>query len=68
MPIRGESRVDRPPCIRRGADGLVRIPSSRLDELMDLVSELIARRRLWSAHAEVDQGDRDDGPRPAASG
>lgn len=33
-------------------DGLVRIPSARLDDLIDLVSELIAKRRLWSTHAE----------------
>ena len=33
-------------------DGPVRISASRLDELMDLVSELIARRRLWTAQAE----------------
>jgi chemosensory pili system protein ChpA (sensor histidine kinase/response regulator) len=34
------------------ADGPIRVPASRFDELMDLVSELIARRRLWTAQAE----------------
>ncbi|MFO0888390.1 MAG: Hpt domain-containing protein [Isosphaeraceae bacterium] len=33
-------------------DGPIRVPSSRLDDLMDLVSELVVRRRLWSAQAE----------------
>ena len=33
------------------ADGPIRVPASRFDELMDMVSELIARRRLWSAQA-----------------
>ncbi|MBV8309483.1 MAG: response regulator [Planctomycetaceae bacterium] len=32
-------------------DGPIRVPASRFDELMDLVSELIARRRLWTAQA-----------------
>ena len=59
----GRSRiVVRTAGIRAGADGLVRIPSSRLDELMDLVSELIARRRLWSAQAESIKIDRGHGP------
>jgi chemotaxis protein histidine kinase CheA len=34
------------------AEGPVRIPASRFDELMDLVSELISRRRLWAGQAE----------------
>jgi chemotaxis protein histidine kinase CheA len=34
------------------ADGPVRIAGSRFDELMDIVSELIAKRRLWSTQAE----------------
>jgi chemotaxis protein histidine kinase CheA/ActR/RegA family two-component response regulator len=34
------------------ADGPIRIPSSRMDELMDLASELIARRGVWAAQAE----------------
>jgi chemotaxis protein histidine kinase CheA/CheY-like chemotaxis protein len=33
-------------------DGPVRVPASRFDDLMDMVSELIVRRRLWTAHAE----------------
>jgi chemotaxis protein histidine kinase CheA/CheY-like chemotaxis protein len=33
-------------------DGLIRISASRFDELMDMVSELIARRRLWTAQAD----------------
>jgi chemotaxis protein histidine kinase CheA len=33
-------------------DGLIRLPASRFDDLVDLVSELIARRGLWSAPAE----------------
>ena len=33
-------------------DGPIRVPASRFDELMDLVSELIARRRLWTAQAD----------------
>ncbi len=32
-------------------DGPIRVPASRFDELMDLVSELIASRRLWTAQA-----------------
>ncbi len=32
-------------------DGPIRVPASRFDELMDLVSELITRRQLWSAQA-----------------
>jgi chemotaxis protein histidine kinase CheA len=32
-------------------DGPIRVPASRFEELMDMVSELIARRRLWSAQA-----------------
>ncbi len=32
-------------------DGPIRVSASRFDELMDLVSELIARRRLWTAQA-----------------
>ena len=32
-------------------DGPIRVPASRFDELMDLVSELISRRQLWSAQA-----------------
>ncbi len=34
-----------------GGDGPIRVPASRFDELMDLVSELIARRQLWTAQA-----------------
>jgi chemotaxis protein histidine kinase CheA/ActR/RegA family two-component response regulator len=34
------------------ADGPIRIPSGRLDELMDLASELIVRRGVWAAQAE----------------
>jgi len=30
-------------------EGPIRVPSARFDELMDLVSELVVRRRLWSA-------------------
>ena len=32
-------------------DGPIRVPASRFDELMDLVSELITRRQLWTAQA-----------------
>jgi chemotaxis protein histidine kinase CheA/ActR/RegA family two-component response regulator len=38
-------------CSGSVGDGPIRVPASRFDELMDLVSELIARRRLWSAQA-----------------
>jgi chemotaxis protein histidine kinase CheA len=34
-------------------DGLIRIPSSRFDELADVASELVARRGLWTAQAEA---------------
>ena len=33
-------------------DGSVRVPNERIEDLMDLVSELIARRGPWAAHAE----------------
>ena len=35
-----------------GAAEMIRISASRFDVLMDLVSELIARKRLWTAQAE----------------
>jgi chemotaxis protein histidine kinase CheA len=34
-------------------DGLIRIPSSRFDELADIASELVARRGLWTRQAEA---------------
>lgn len=34
-------------------EGPVRVSAERIDELMDLVSELIARRSLWAAQAET---------------
>ena len=36
----------------RAGEGPVRVPSERIDELMDLASELITRRGLWAAQAE----------------
>ena len=33
------------------ADGPIRIAAARFDELMDIVSELIANRRLWTEQA-----------------
>jgi chemotaxis protein histidine kinase CheA len=33
--------------------GSIRVPSERIDELIDLVSELISRRGVWSAQAEA---------------
>jgi chemotaxis protein histidine kinase CheA len=33
-------------------DGPIRIPASRIEDLMDMVSELISRRRLWIEQAE----------------
>jgi chemotaxis protein histidine kinase CheA len=36
----------------QGGEGPVRVSAERLDELMDLASELISRRGLWSAQAE----------------
>jgi chemotaxis protein histidine kinase CheA/ActR/RegA family two-component response regulator len=35
-----------------GTEGPVRVSSERVDELMDLVSELITRRGLWAAQSE----------------
>jgi chemosensory pili system protein ChpA (sensor histidine kinase/response regulator) len=35
------------------ASGSIRVPSERIDELIDLVSELISRRGAWSAQAEA---------------
>ena len=46
----------------RRHDGLVRIPSSRIDELMDLVSELIAQAAALDRTGRVDEGDRGAGP------
>jgi chemotaxis protein histidine kinase CheA len=34
------------------ADGPVRVPAGKMDELMDLASELIVRRTAWAAQAE----------------
>lgn len=34
-------------------EGPVRVPAERIDELMDLVSELITRRGLWSAQTQT---------------
>jgi chemotaxis protein histidine kinase CheA len=34
-------------------DGPVRVPSERIDELMDLASELLTRRNLWSAQNQT---------------
>jgi chemotaxis protein histidine kinase CheA len=34
------------------AEGPIRVPASRIEDLMDLVSELISRRRLWSEQAQ----------------
>ncbi|MGE3821013.1 MAG: response regulator, partial [Isosphaeraceae bacterium] len=34
------------------SEGPVRVPGERIDELMDLVSELITRRGLWAAQSE----------------
>lgn len=34
------------------AEGPLRVPSARIDDLMDLASELITRRGLWTAQAE----------------
>ena len=36
-----------------GSEGPVRVSAERLDELMDLVSELIMRRGLWAAQADA---------------
>ena len=46
-------------------DGPVRISASRLDELMDLVSELIARAQALDGPGRVAQVDRADWPGPA---
>ncbi len=35
----------------QATDGLIRVPSGKVDELMDLASELIGRRGLWAAQA-----------------
>ena len=35
------------------ADAPLRVPGARIDELLDLVSELIARRGVWTAQAET---------------
>ena len=43
---------DEPPLQVEAADGPIRIPASRMDELMDLTSELIMRRGVWAAQAE----------------
>jgi chemotaxis protein histidine kinase CheA/ActR/RegA family two-component response regulator len=43
---------DEPALPAEQADGPIRIPASRMDELMDLASELIARRGVWAAQAE----------------
>jgi chemotaxis protein histidine kinase CheA/CheY-like chemotaxis protein len=34
------------------SDGLIRVPADRFEELLDLCSELLTRRRAWTAHAE----------------
>jgi chemotaxis protein histidine kinase CheA len=34
-------------------EGLIRIPSSRFDELADIASELVARRGIWTKQAEA---------------
>ncbi len=47
-----EKPVGDEPLATEPADGPIRIPSSRMDELMDLASELIARRGVWAAQAE----------------
>jgi chemotaxis protein histidine kinase CheA/ActR/RegA family two-component response regulator len=36
-----------------GGEGPVRVPAERIDELMDLASELITRRGLWAAQADT---------------
>jgi chemotaxis protein histidine kinase CheA/CheY-like chemotaxis protein len=43
---------DEPPPSSEQADGPVRVSSARIDELMDLASELIMRRGLWTAQSE----------------
>jgi chemotaxis protein histidine kinase CheA/ActR/RegA family two-component response regulator len=47
------ARKDEPTPESATNEGLLRIPSGRLDELMDLVSELIARRGVLSEQAET---------------
>lgn len=34
------------------ADGLIRVPATRFEELTDLCSELLTRRRLWAEQAD----------------
>ncbi len=44
----GSSQAD-----AEAAEGPVRVSAERIDELMDLASELITRRGLWAAQAEM---------------
>ena len=50
----GLGRLERPP--RRlegsGAEGLIRVPTARFDELTDLAGELIVEGRFWLSQAE----------------
>ena len=48
----GRSSANDPPSSNEPADGPVRVSSARIDELMDLASELIMRRGLWTAQSE----------------
>jgi chemotaxis protein histidine kinase CheA len=48
----GRLDADEPVPPTESPDGPLRIPSGRMDELMDLASELIVRRGVWAAQAE----------------
>ncbi len=52
LPLQGSStEVAAAEGTSASSDGPIRVPASRFDDLMDIVSELIARRRLWSDQA-----------------
>jgi chemotaxis protein histidine kinase CheA/CheY-like chemotaxis protein len=52
-PVEQGPRGDAEPIVEsERADGPIRIPAGRMDELMDLASDLILRRGVWAAQAE----------------